>query len=668
MLSLSKNKSYHKQAIAISFIISAIASFLFLFNVFFSWREGMTDRLFLSEKPTVPIVIIAIDDKSLQEIGRWPWDRQVHSELLEKLKKYDPLAVGYDVNFSEKSNIQSDEKLAASIKKMGNVLLPVEATIASLDEKIIAKSFLFPINSLKKEAWGVGTTNTPIDQDGISRRTPIVIHSEDEEKILSLETMIVSCWSKEKNNELFSAKKIPLDKNGMMRINYVGKPGTFQSISAVKIINGEVEIEKIKNKIILIGATAPDLHDEYMTPVSKGRPMSGVEIIANKIYTVISENFLISLPPYIQVIILFLLSIIISYLVFHLEIIRSSVLTALLTLGYFVIALIAFDHGIIFDLFYPLVVIFFTYLVATIFQYLREAKEKKYIRHVFSRYVSKEIIDELLNDPRKVELGGEKRKVTIMFSDIRGFTTISEKLSAEELTKLINEYLTAMTDIIMNSRGVVDKYIGDAVMAFWGAPIKDPKQATIACKSALEMIEVLKEKNDQWGRRFDVELKIGIGVNTGEAVVGNMGSKKRFDYTLMGDNVNLASRLEGLTKQYGVDILTTESTFQEAKNKIVFRNLDTVAVKGKTEGTKIYEPIIRKKDCDEKIEKLIIDFEKAIKFYRSQKWTEAIRLFKVIEKENPKDGPTKIYLERCKYFKKNPPERNWDGIYRAETK
>jgi adenylate cyclase len=315
-----------------------------------------------------------------------------------------------------------------------------------------------------------------------------------------------------------------------------------------------------------------------------------------------------------------------------------------------------------------LVAMLLAYLGSVVARYYFETKEKKYIKNVFSYYVSKDIINDLLANPEKIKLGGEEREMTILFSDIRGFTTISEKLSPKDLVALLNDYLTAMSNLIMKSQGVVDKYIGDAIMAFWGAPLENKKHATMACQSALAMVKCLGEKRTEWQKSFGVDLNIGIGLNTGQVVVGNMGSEQRFDYTVMGDAVNLASRLESITKQYGVRIVASEFTYEQTKDIFVWRYLDKVAVKGKKTGVKIYELIGEPAYLDQTAKKLLGAFAVAMDYYEKCQWNEmALELEKILS-EFPDDSPSQVYLERAREFIKNPPPEDWDGIYIMKTK
>lgn len=304
--------------------------------------------------------------------------------------------------------------------------------------------------------------------------------------------------------------------------------------------------------------------------------------------------------------------------------------------------------------FIPLVIYFLYSYLDT--KRRKEQKEKLKIKNAFKQYVMPAIIDEMLKDPSKLKLGGEKKNLTILFSDIRGFTTISEKLGAEKLVKLLNEYLTIMTDIVLENRGVVDKFIGDAIMAFWNAPLNDPEHTVLSVKTAVEMIKALEKANRDWNARGYPDVKIGIGLHSGEVIVGNMGSEQRFDYTCLGDHVNLSSRLEGLTKYYGASIIISEEIYNVVKDKFVIRELDKVIVKGKTVPIQIYEVMTEYPEFDR--------WKEAISLYRKARFSNALVLFEQL----PEDKASKMYIDRCRYFIENPPGKDWKAVHEMTTK
>lgn len=298
----------------------------------------------------------------------------------------------------------------------------------------------------------------------------------------------------------------------------------------------------------------------------------------------------------------------------------------------------------------------------------KETKEKEIVKQAFRQYVTPSLLDEIIRDPSKLKLGGSKRTTTIMFSDIRGFTSISEALTPEELVHFLNIYLTQMTDIILEKRGTVDKYIGDAIMAFWNAPLDEPSHVLLSCEAALANVEALRRLQlpYSWVEKRLGAPQIGIGINTGDVVVGNVGSQQRFDYTALGDHVNLASRLEGLTKQYGVQIIISEMTYSFVKDKVFVRELDTVAVKGRKGAVRIYELVRR--PTDKKELAFYDNWAMAMSCYRKRDFVAAQKLFGKCEEMHPVDKPAQIYMERCIHYRKHPPAKDWDGAFHATEK
>lgn len=288
---------------------------------------------------------------------------------------------------------------------------------------------------------------------------------------------------------------------------------------------------------------------------------------------------------------------------------------------------------------------------------------------MFEHYMSPEVVDKLIAKPEMLRLGGEKKELTVLFSDVQGFTTISERLKPEQLVDLLNVYLGAMTELIMKSGGTLDKYEGDAIMAFWGAPVDQPDNAKRACFTAIDMQKKLSQMREVWKKEGKPELITRIGLNTGEMIVGNMGSAERFDYTVMGDAVNLGSRLEGANKQYGTNIMIGEMTYLRAKDYIITRELDKITVKGKLLPVKVYELIAKKEDgISKEMEELLNLYNEGLKAYTERRWNDGILLFSKALEIKPDDGPSKTYLERCQNYLNNPPPDDWDGVYVMKTK
>ncbi len=641
VLSIKRNRTFIFATIVL--IVIFLLSILFLLHVFEQWQNTLSDTLFTEKKPLEDIVIVAIDDKSLQEIGRWPWPREKFLELFKKLD--EAKVIGFDVAFFEPYNNKVDQDIGNLMRSYDNVIIPIEFTsFDDINGEITVKERLDPIKELNN--IDTGFVNIFTDDDGVTRSMPLVINNE---KSFALKI------SEKAVGEITYPDKI-------IRINFIGKPGKFTYISASDAINKKYDF---KDKIVLVGATAVDLHDNSFVPTSQGIAMPGVEIHASIIQTLITKDFLNEEPKFLVILSMIILSIIIALSLYKLRLLFAGIISIGLVIGYITIAIILFSSGIILNLVYPVITIFFTFISIVSYSYVFSEKEKKKTLQAFQQYVSPEIIKEITQHPEKLKLGGEKKEITIMFSDIRGFTSFSEKLSPEELVHFLNEYLTEMSDIILENKGVIDKYIGDAIMAFWGAPLENKQHSIDACRSALAMSEKLKHLQEIFAKRNLPHLDIGIGINTGDAVVGNMGSSKRFDYTAMGDAINLGSRLESITKQYGVRIVISGSTYEQVKDIFVCRELDLVRVKGKKNAVPIYELIAEKgKEFDVDFIKY---FEEGVKIYLNQEWDKAILKFKECLKIK-EDKVSELYIERCNFYKNNPPGENWDKVWEWKIK
>jgi adenylate cyclase len=378
---------------------------------------------------------------------------------------------------------------------------------------------------------------------------------------------------------------IPIDRQGSLLINFYGRGGTFQVRSFSDIVDGKVSSKYFKDKMFLVGVYAEGLQDIHETPYGR---MFGVEMMANAVTQLINRDFINFSEGYIDILLIVFFGLIISYIVGRKSILLSYVSTIALAAIYFFVVVFIFDrYRFVLNLSAPLITSIITLFSMIAYRILTEEKEKKVIQGMFSNYVSKSIVDELLKHPEKLELGGEDKSITVLFSDIRGFTTLSENLTPQELVAHLNEYLSAMTDIIFKYEGTLDKYVGDEIMAFWNAPLEQENHAELASLAALDMMTKLHSLNEEWPE--PKRLNIGIGLNTGVMTVGNMGSQSRMDYTLMGDNVNLGARLEGTNKIYGTNIIISEFTHEVIKEKFICRELDNIKVKGKAKPVQIFE-------------------------------------------------------------------------------
>lgn len=617
--------------------VALLAELPFAFGLFRSAQEKIIDRFYLSKKQSNDVVIVAIDDKSIAEIGQWPWPRATFAQALTNLvsaQNENPRAVGIDVSFSEPSRVdtQDDDALAAILTYLNARSIPV-----TLPVDIDARGAIIgePIPAFKA-ATHQGFINIPLDGDGVARHTTTVQPGMDMRS--------------------FSQVVAGIDAPDKFRIDYRGDKG-FLTVSFADLAARRLPSTIFKDKIVLIGATAPNLHDDVNTPFNI---LPGITVNANAIETIVQKKYFADLSKALGFLYIALIVIFVALLVRSIKkIVPLFGILALIFAAIIIAASGAFSSYLVVPVFYFLIAFFGSLLASLVYHYIIESREKDFIRKSFQYYLTPHVIDEIVRHPEKLSLGGESKKMTILFSDIRGFTTISEALTPQELTTLLNEYLTAMTDIIMAHGGVVDKYIGDAIMAFWGAPLGNPNQATDAADATAEMIHKLAELNKSWTHPLD----IGIGLNTGIVVVGNMGSHKRFNYTVMGDEVNLASRLESLTKYYRVKTIVSESTRTLCPD-MKFRELDIVIVKGKKEPTRMYELVTD--EPSPALQQALTYFERGRVAYASGDWDIAITEFEQAIICN-NDGPSALFIERCKKFALHPP-KGWHGVYEFDSK
>ena len=686
-------------------------------------------------------VIAAIDEKSLGELGRWPWPRTTIARLVDKLKGGGAKAVGIDMVFSEpdqNSSLSTVVDLSKEVKKMGitdkrvqelldkkklatntdaalakaiksakNVTLgyfflksskeaehigekEIEAAAENItnsryqmiqgetrDESALANvtaySAVTNLKLLSDAAENSGYFNAFPDSDGTFRWAPLAIKFQDN-YYLPLSLSLIMQYLDWPMLTLNMAKfgiagikignvNIPTDETGRMLVNYYGPGRTFPHYSISDIIKGKLSPDTFTDKIVIVGATAIGIYDSRVTPYSSVYP--GVEIHATAIDNILHGNFLhrSSGTQLLDVCAIVFFGLLIGIAVPRVRAVQGMFLSLLVLIAFVLINAFIFSrYNLWLNIIYPAITMIMIYLGITVYRYITEEREKKKIRGAFQYYLTASVINEMLKDPTKLKLGGDKKDLTVLFSDIRGFTTISEKLTPEDLVHLLNEYLTAMTNLVFKYDGLLDKYMGDAIMAVYGAPLDQPDHAIRACRTALDMMEELKKLQKKWADEGRPAFDIGIGINSGDMVVGNMGSDMRFDYTVMGDMVNLGSRLEGINKEYGTNIIISEYTYAAIKDALFCRELDSVRVKGKKLPVKIYELLCEKKDA-EKWEKAVSLFEEGLSKYKQGLWDEAMATFRKVLEVRPGDAASKLYIARCEELKKNPPGGAWDGVF-----
>jgi adenylate cyclase len=618
-----------KKNIGIFLILALLMSALIQFNAFSHLRSTLTDQLQAPQPPLENILIIAIDDESIQSIGRWPWSRDVLANFLPRLR--EAKTVGIDISFLEPS--ENDLALATVLQQQDNIILAAEIN----NEKLYAPIF----------NTSYGYVNLITDNDGITRSLATSIHQEVQPFAFQIyqQTWTASAPQKE-----------------ILKINFIGPPETIQTLSFKQ---AQENPPNVTNKIVLIGATAPDLHDTFFVPTSKGVAMSGVEIHATIIQNLILKNDLTHQQESSLLLLMILAAGAGFFILSRMKPHNLIPLILAIIIIYIILAIYLAKQNFILDLFFaPLSLLLFTGAGLSV-NYLEERKHSAYLTDAFGRYISKDLLAEIVQRRHELKLGGAKRTITVFFSDIRGFTSISERLSPEDLVDLVNEYLTVMTKKIIDHKGTVDKFIGDAIMAFWNAPLLEKSHANLACKSAISQITSLKILQKRWKKKGLPEINIGCGIHTGDAIIGNLGSEERFDYTAMGDTVNLASRLEGLTKPYGVSIIISESTKKLIDKPFLCRKLDSVKVKGKTEPVNIYELCLTK---TEKEKAFIKVYERALALYFKQDFKKALSLFKKANNLKPTDLATQTLITRCKQYQKSPPKKDWDGGFEMTSK
>ncbi len=739
------------------------AGFLLLQNV----EERLLDTRFElrgARQPDNRIVIVGIDEKTLQNLGSFPLPRRSYAQLVKKLSAGGARVVAFDATFPTpesnsatqaldrlqidlgtaapaaiaqkikqlKSESDQDSAFASSLKDAGNVVLghlfldPERAKSADpkLEEEyfniVWAKSFpqVLKVNSknghdfelgqawvnnggtvaagaeanitkLAEAAASYGFIDINPDPDGTLRHALLIMRYRDQDFFPSLALQTLREYEQIPDQQIaayiaengleriqFGRHELRTARDGTAIINYVGPYQSYPHYSMWDVISGAIPAQTFKDKIVLLGATAKAIGDLRNTPFQNGEAYMGVEVHANIIDNLLhsgeaGRSFLTRGSREEMMDIAFILVFGIGMGVWFARVkpLYSTValLLVLAAFGWFVY--FNFAHwGRWLSFTIPAGTLVANYAAITSFRMIFEEREKRKIRKTFSQYLSPGVIGLIEKDPQKyIRPGGETKELTVMFSDIRDFTTLSEGLSADELVHLLNEYLGEMTDVLFRNLGTLDKYIGDAIMAFWGSPYPQKDHSIRACSCALEMVRSLETLNARWQAEGRKPISIGVGLNTGPVNVGNMGSAKRLAWTVMGDNVNLASRLEGMTKQYRVRIVLSEGTYRQVADRFVCRDLDRIRVKGKLQPVTIYE-LVDVAENRQRYEPLLQGFGNAMAAYRDQNWDEAVMQFGTLLGSYPEDGPTQVFLQRALDFRERAPEAGWDGVHVMKSK
>ena len=684
-------------------------------------------------KTARPVRIVNIDEKSLAKFGQWPWPRTRVADLVTNLTKLGAVAIGFDIMFAEPDRLNpamaadtfrnldeetriklralpsNDDVLADAIRQshvvLGETGLPY--VLAELDKELPVtglamlgedpQRFMLQFPGLLRStpvlevaAAGRGLLTIWTERDGIVRRVPVIMQAQGVTMpSLSFEMLRVATGTDTifiKSNEAGIASvavkglAVPTDRNGQLWVHFAHYDPSIY-VSAADVLDGNVNPDTIAGRLVLVGTSAAGLLDVKTTPVSPVMP--GVEIHAQVLEAALTGQ-LLSQPPW------GVLAEFLSAMILGIAIISFAPMfgpKSLVAVGAFFATLLVgtswyyySQQRLLIDATYPLLSTTAIYLTLIFFSFVREQTQRRQIRSAFGQYLSPALVEQLAQAPERLVLGGEEREMTVMFSDMRGFTSISEtyKHDPQGLTALMNRFLTPLTNAILNRKGTIDKYMGDAIMAFWNAPLDDKEHQINACEAALDMLEQVdalnKEREEEAaeeGRPF-IPLNVGVGLNTGTCVVGNMGSDLRFDYSVFGDSVNLASRLEGQSKEYGFPIIVGSTTALAAKDRFAILELDFIMVKGKAEPEVIYAIAGREDTAQsgrfQRLRNLTIEM---LACYRSRDWDGALA---AIERGRRTDDAHTLELLYCLYeqrirgFQKDPPPEDWNGAYALLTK
>jgi len=663
--------------IAISFSISLLLYFSNILYFFELKSFDIFSRVLNPVKSPEDIVVIRIDQESIDALSKegvnWPWPRQIYAPIIEHLSEAS--AVFIDLLYSESSSygVEDDVIFANAVKKASNVYLPfflsknrrplkTEERNFLANSSITGASNIFytyhsvtaPIYPLQESAKGFGNVSINPDDDGVYRKIPLLFQIED----MTVPNLIFSYFMK--NNAItygngmiyYDQYKIPLSE-GSALLRYYRE--SFKTFSLVDILNANLSKKSsdslpgpdfFKNKFVLIGPTAAGLMD--LKPTSVSSVSTGVHINATFLANLKTHTFF---KPAGRSIVLFIMLVIVmttSYFVLsHHSLAKNLAVFAILFIAVIAICGILFSSSYYFPAVYPVVALIVSYIAATVYSYASEGRERLFIRKTFSRYMDKKIVDYVLQHPDIIKPGGQRTRITVSFADIAGFTTISEQSTPENVSMILHAVLNALTEVIISEQGVIDKYIGDCVMAFWGAPLASENDEVNGCKAALKCISSIEDINIDLVKTGLKPISIRVGINSGDVIAGNLGSDRLFDYTVIGDAVNLASRLESVNKIFGTSIIISENTLSKTNDHFFVRELGLVEVKGKAKPVRIYELIGTRTHIKPETAELVNRYNEGFVCFVSGQFAEGIDIFSNLLKTFPDDGPSIFYLKKC---------------------
>ncbi len=639
------------------------------------------------------VVIVDIDDQSFFDLpSRWPFPRTYYARLIDNLTRAGARLILFDIIFSEPtaSNPAEDLALAAAAARSRRVVFAGKKAFDLASGGTLNTYLIKPIKPLLQSGSAWGIVNIDEDLDGFVRRY-LLFEEWEGSRHLPLAMMAYRWLKRGPQEQAEVAVGVPQYDDNSFLVNFRGPARTFPTYSFASVLDDrnfqlvEAELDTnyfetvylpnrvFANKVVFVGASAEELQDVKFTPFySAGKSrhkLPGVEVHANALATLLLGDAVQRTPFWIEWLVLLASGFGTMALVLTSRTFTGMLGTGLALLLVLIAALVCFIKFLVWlPVVAPGLAILLSYVGNNAQLIITERRERWRTKRVFQQYVSESIVNSILASGAMPKFGGEKRELTVLFSDIRGFTTYCEKHAPETVVQHLNEYLTEMTEIIKKQQGTLDKYVGDEIMAVYGAPYAYPNHAEKACETAVEMIDRLRELQKRWSANAQDYFQIGIGINTGHMIVGNLGSQQLFDYTVIGDEVNLGARLEGANKEYWTSIIISESTYAQAKARARVRELDLVRVKGKKRPVKIYE--LRSMEPLPQIEEdLIIQvYSQGLALYRQADWVGALQQFKRVLRYFPSDGPSRVYVARCLNFIETPPPPHWDGVYEFKSK
>jgi len=681
---VASEKLRRKLAYIFLFIVVALFNCIAGYVELFSVLEYRSYDLFLRlnnqiAPDTSPenIVIVAIDEPSMQEFNlQWPWPRQIHADLISSLHDAGAAVIAFDIVFSEPSDTKSDSDFAEVIKSAGNVILAEDKNIIE-ESRYQYTTSVSPLPIFKNAANKTGLIWITLDKDSFVRRINL---SQQEDNLFAI--AVAESYLKQTDKERLkdspeSTFQLPHDLSRPLLINFLGKPRSVKTISYYQALKYHewLNDEFFKNKIVLVGfsLSAPPnykVQDHFSYPFLNmaNSQISGVEIHANIIDTLLRQRYIKYIPNPVQWLVFFIfLSIGASLLWKKSHWIGALLYTALICLFFIMQFLLFFFEKYTGNIFTPIFFLSVFLVAERIYSYAFVDREKRFIRKAFSHYISPEVVNQIINNPERLTLYGENHETTVLFTDIVGFTTITESMEPKQLRALLTEYFGEMVDVLLLNKGTLDKFIGDAIMCFFGVPIHTDEHARQATLTAWEMQQRLGMLNHDWSGRNLPVIGMRIGVNTGQVIAGNMGTKNVFNYTIMGDTVNLGARLESANKFYGTHIMLGESTYKLVQGEFDTRCLDYIRVKGKEQAIYVYELLGPRGFVNQQKAEQILLYEQAFEDYLRQKFSSAINLINQLLKIGP-DQPSIVLKERCEVYLASPLSETWDGVYTMTSK